>query len=126
MYVVFQYSAYVTINGQTFRISSSSSCGGTLIGKGLVLTAAHCISTSISYTYNGNQYSYTIVTNSQYPTMGSMYTVYLGAHDITNLNSAVSRSVSKVVKVCTAKTNKLIKQKLNLSYKRSSLFKENI
>lgn len=80
-----------------------------------MLTAAHCISTSITYTHNSVDYSYTVVSNDDYPTTASMYTVYLGVHDRTDLSSAagvVTRSVQKVVKVCVASstTEKLIHQ----------------
>ena len=51
--------------------SFSASCGGTLIDRKNILTAASCIQKTV--TYNGS-----VFTNSYYPTIESQYTVYLG------------------------------------------------
>jgi V8-like Glu-specific endopeptidase len=100
-YILFNYQAVITIGGVNRSISESSLCGGTLLDLTTVLTAAHCIVNTISYTYNGQTYDYNVVTNKFYPTFGSMYTVYLGIQDRTNLYSTGSqaKSVSTVIKV---------------------------
>jgi len=57
-------------------------CGGSLIDKKTVLTAAHCL-------------------NDANPYETSQYTVYLGVHDLTDMaNGVVVSSVKKVVQVC--------------------------
>lgn len=98
--VIFRYSAYIDINGVTYKISSSSLCGGTLIDKSTILSAAHCIKSSIDYTHNGNTYTYSLKYNSNYPSLESMYTIYLGVHDRSDLSASgiVTKSVSKIIK----------------------------
>lgn len=98
--IIFRYSAYINIGGSTYQISSSTMCGGTLIDKSTILSAAHCIKNSIEYTHNGQTYNYAIQTNSFYPTMASMYTIYLGAHDRSDLNAngIATKAVSKIIK----------------------------
>lgn len=100
VFVYFSYRARVLINGVFYTISQNSFCGGTLLDRSTVLTAAHCIVSSISYTHptTGVSTPYTVVTNSFFPTVGSMYSVHLGVHDRTDLSStgAVTASVSAV------------------------------
>ena len=74
-------------------------CGGTLIDRSTVLTAAHCIQTTISIIYNRTEYTYPISFNQLYPTMGSMYKVYLGVHNRSSDfdDEAVRMDVSNVI-----------------------------
>ena len=107
--------AYVKWNYQgTYRVSSgasvtysfSAACGGTLIDRQTILTAAHCIPSTVSFTYAGVSYTGQVYTNSYYPTIASMFTVYLGLQDKTSIDSSgtysaptVKMAVSCVVKV---------------------------
>ena len=91
--IIFSYKATVLVGGSYQTISESTLCGGSLLDLTTVLTAAHCIVTQISYTYNGKTYNYKVVPNQYYPTIGSMYTVYLGIYDRSNLNSPGSQII---------------------------------
>ena len=58
------------------------------------------------FTYAGQTYEGEVTTNSMYPTIGSMYTVYLGVQDKTSIDSsntvtfpAIKMSVDRVVVV---------------------------
>ena len=78
-------------------------CGGTLINRDTVLTAAHCIANKMEHTFNGTTYYFDIVPNDIYPSIASMYQVYIGAHNISRdsleLNYKTIFNVSKVIKV---------------------------
>ena len=106
-YVKFNYKAtFLSPQGVKLTYTFSSSCGGTLITRNKVLTAAHCIPSSVIYNYNGHDYEGTVKPNSFYPTMESMFTIYLGLQDKTTIINnvvpppAVVAKASKVVRVC--------------------------
>ena len=105
-YVLFSYgdNVYLPEYGRTVYISRSYVCGGTLIDKTTVVTVAHCVYKSISFTYGITSYSLQVKPNSFYPTVASMFTVYLGLQDAskissTNISPAVKMAVSNVIVV---------------------------
>lgn len=52
------------------------------------MTAAHCVIKTIDFDYNDNYYEINVTTNQNYPTMESMYDIYLGIHNLTGLFTA--------------------------------------
>lgn len=64
----------------------------------------HCITTEAIYYYQGKSYKYNIVPNKYYPTVSSMYSVWLGLHDKStiynpDISPAVKPTVSQVIRV---------------------------
>ena len=93
-----------------------SYCGGSLINRDTVLTAAHCINTQTKI----SGYTYKITTSSYFPTYESMFKVYLGVYDNSFLSNrsvtldpnAVVASVKYIIRVITV----VIVSSLNKSY----------
>jgi secreted trypsin-like serine protease len=87
--VNFTYKATIELNGSSYNISQSYSCGGFLVDKTTVLTAAHCIVKQISYTnpLTGQTNLYTVVPNQFYQNYGASFTIYLGLQDTTKLTA---------------------------------------
>ena len=70
----------------------------------MILTAAHCVKRTFDYKSNGVLYQAEIIPNFQFPSLTSMYTVYLGLQDKSDINRNISfptvkMSVSQIVVV---------------------------
>ena len=98
--------------------SPTYSCDGTLISTRKILTAgnnkkeitfieiikiklfsftlAHCIPTTIRFTFEGVSYTFAVTPNSYYPTYGSMFSVYLGLHDKTSIENSGTYSAPTI------------------------------
>lgn len=79
-------------------IDQSYQCGGTLINRDTVITAAHCIPTSLDYSTFFSEYTFDVTM------MPSMYTIYLGMYNVSlvkseNLLGGVKMQVSQLIKV---------------------------
>lgn len=103
-YIRFNYQANVRLpSGTVVYLDQTFMCGGTLINRNTILTAAHCIPSKVYYQ---EIYEVPVQTNSYKPTFGSMFTVYLGMNDISGVSSGdlkggVLMTVSDVYRVNT-------------------------
>jgi hypothetical protein len=79
-------------------ISVEFRCGGTLIDLNTVVSAAHCVIKEFDYYIFGYVYSLRIKLNEFYPTIESMFSIYLGVHETSFLktNEQLSPTVSKL------------------------------
>ena len=93
--IKFSYKREISLNGRVYTYTFGASCGGTLINPKTIMTAAHCIQKQVSI---GNT-NYPVVVNTFNPTIGSMYRVYLGLQDKSDMSKATLVSISQVIVV---------------------------
>ncbi len=103
VYVQFSFAGnfYLKEYNTTTYQTINTTCGGTLIDRSTILTAAHCLPKTFSFKYGVYRYTASITPNSIYPTYASMFKVYLGVQDISKLNifPVVKMDISNVILV---------------------------
>ena len=106
--VVQNYKGDYTLGGSKVTVTERFICGGTIINGYTILSAAQCIVNKFTTTINNVSYTVNVYnTNNQYyPTLASMFKVYVGAHNRTFLftgtsppSPTVELSVSKIINV---------------------------
>lgn len=86
VYLLFSYKYYYSGSWYT----TSSLCGGTLVNRDTVITAAHCYTKSFQHSTG---VTIEVTTNQYHQTIESAYSVYAGLHSSNNLNTGVKMSV---------------------------------
>ncbi|CAF0932525.1 unnamed protein product [Brachionus calyciflorus] len=85
-FIQFKYIFYYTYKGRYFTITHTSLFGGTVISSNTILTAAHCIVKSVKILDDVIK----VEPNTFYASVEAMYTVYLGLHKISDIDSGKS------------------------------------
>lgn len=101
VYVVSSYTFDYELPNPSKEIQTlifESYCAGVLIDRYTVLTAAHCYrgKVSVKDPISGNEIEFNVTTNKFHKTIGSIYSVYVGVHDIEK--DGVKINVSEYIK----------------------------
>jgi secreted trypsin-like serine protease len=87
-YVVWSYTGYYILpTGVEVIVTANLYCDGTLYDTRKILTAAHCIPTTVTFTYEGVIYTGQVILNSYYPTIQSMLAIYLGVQNKSSISN---------------------------------------
>ena len=86
-YIVWSYRADFVAQLDTPTAYGTSVMAGTLIDTRRILTIAGIIPASIQVTFKNVSYTINVVLNSYYPTLASMFKVYLGVQNVSTLTS---------------------------------------
>ena len=92
--IVQYFKGYVELSSVQYLITGTYQCGGTLINEDTVISAAHCVVKSFNY----QGYPITNI-STFYPTFESMFKIYIGVYNISQLNSSTAYQVNKVIQV---------------------------
>ena len=88
------FKGFIEISNFQYIITGSLLCAGTLIDEDTIITAANCVRTNITYSgYQINSIS------TFYPTLESMFMIYVGAYNLSALNISAGYTVKKIVTV---------------------------
>ena len=96
-------TGYGYVGSHQYSSSGTYMCGGTVVDRQTILTAAHCIITTVQASINGATYNLNVAN----PLNPSQYTVYAGVYDdsfwVNGIGTpsypAVKLAVSNVIRV---------------------------